>query len=68
MKTIRSTIITMLGTGLILGLLGVLGCSEDPANAPPASKKESESRRDEIQKRTQSGVPGKKAQGAGTAK
>ena len=60
MKKIRPALNTMLGTGLILGLLGTPGCSE-PAGEPPSSKKESESRRDAIQKPTQSGVPNKKA-------
>jgi hypothetical protein len=65
MKTIRRALDAMVGTGLILGLLGVWGCS-DPANQPSPSKKVAESRRDELQKATQSGVPDKK--GAAAAK
>jgi len=59
MKKIRPALNAMLGTGLILGLLGVSGCSE-PGGEPPASRKDSESRRDAIQKPTQSGIPDKK--------
>ena len=58
MKKIRPALDAVLGTGMLLGLLGVSGCSE-PGVEPPASKKDSESRRDAIQKPTQSGIPGK---------
>jgi hypothetical protein len=64
MKKFRLALDAMVGTGLILGLLGVSGCS-DPANQPTASKKVAESRRDELQKATQSGVPAKKGAAPG---
>jgi hypothetical protein len=64
MKTIRPAMMAMLGMGLILGVLGMSGCSE-PSAEPPESKKVSESRRDAIQKPTQSGVPDKKGAAPG---
>jgi hypothetical protein len=67
MKTIRPALDAMVGTGLILGLLGVSGCS-DPANQQTDSKKVAESRRDELQKATQSGVPDKKGAAKGRAR
>ena len=47
----------LLGAGMILGLAALFGCSEQ--GNPPATKKDAESRRDEIQKPTQSGIPAK---------
>ena len=47
----------LLGVGMILGLAALFGCSEQAT--PPANKKVAESRRDEIQKPTQSGIPAK---------
>jgi hypothetical protein len=58
MRKIRPAWPAVLGTGMLLGLLGVPGCSE-PSGEPSGSKKESESRRDAIQKPSQSGIPGK---------
>jgi hypothetical protein len=65
MKKMRPALVTMVGTGIFLGLLGVSGCSEPGAVEPPASKKDAESRRDAIQKPTQSGVPDKKGAAKG---
>ena len=58
MKKMRPVLDAVLGTGMLLGLLGVPGCSE-PGKEPSSSKKVAESRRDELQKATQSGIPGK---------
>ncbi len=65
MKNMRSALNAMIGAGLMLGLLGMSGCSDQTVGDPSASKKDAESRRDAIQKPTQSGVPDKKAGGPG---
>jgi hypothetical protein len=53
----------VLSAGLLVGAIGVSGCSD--AGQVSGSKKESESRRDTIQKATQSGVPAKPGSGRG---
>ena len=53
----------VLGSGLIMGVLGLSGCSEQAEVS--GSKKAAESKRDSIQKSTQAGVPGKSTSGPG---
>lgn len=53
----------LLGAGMILGLAALFGCSEQGEHT--ATKKTAESRRDEIQKPTQSGIPAKGGAPAG---
>jgi hypothetical protein len=59
----RSVLSGLCGTGILVGLIGLSGCSEQGEIS--ASKKEAESKRDAIQKSTQSGVPGKPSKAPG---
>ena len=52
---------TALGLALLFGLLGLAGCSEQ--GTITASKAASESKRDALQKATQSGIPDNKTGG-----
>ncbi len=59
----RTALSAVLGTGMLVGLLGLSGCSDQAEVS--GSKKEAESKRDSIQKSTQSGVPTNKGRGPG---
>lgn len=52
----------VLGTGLLFGLLGIPGCSDQ--GATPTQNPTPGAKRDELQKSTQSGIPGKNPGGA----
>ena len=56
-RDVRPIISTVLGLALLPGLLGLAGCSEQGTIKVP--KAATEAKRDEIQKATQSGIPGK---------
>jgi hypothetical protein len=49
---------TVICAGMLLGLLGLAGCSDQGTISAP--KAEVVKKRDELQKATQSGIPGKK--------
>ena len=59
----RFVLSAVLGTGMIVGLIGLSGCSEQ--GEVSGSKKAAESKRDAIQKSTQSGVPTQAGRGRG---
>ena len=62
MRKIRPALDAVLGTGLLVGLLGVPGCSDQ--GAAPTPNPTPGAKRDELQKSTQSGIPSKKPAGA----
>lgn len=66
MKKIRPALNAVLGTGMLLGLLGVSGCSDQ--GSAPASNPTPGAKRDELQKATQSGIPGKAGKAPGKAR
>jgi hypothetical protein len=61
-KMVRCSLVAV---GIWVSLLDFSGCSSDSAITTTTTKAQVESRRDELQKKTQSGIPGKPAKSAG---
>jgi hypothetical protein len=57
MKKIRRTLNAVLGIGMLMALIGLPGCSDQ--GSAPAPNPTPGAKRDELQKATQSGIPGK---------
>ena len=56
-KYVRISIVLVLGAAMLPALLGLAGCSGQGTSTTP--KAEVVKKRDELQKATQSGIPGK---------
>jgi hypothetical protein len=55
MKRMRTAVISLVGVGLLLGLVSLIGCSEDVA--APTPNPNPDAKRDERQKALQPGNP-----------
>jgi hypothetical protein len=57
MKKMRTAVSSLVGVGLLLGLVSVVGCSQEAAT--PTVNPNPDAKRDERQKALQPGLPGK---------